>query len=89
MSGFEPGSSGIGGDRSANCATTTALCKEVESKSNKQEVSCTVILPLKLLFSGSHKAPDFCQEFWRATYGRCLGIFMVYYLPWLNDKILT
>ena len=24
MTGFEPGSSGIGGDRSANCATTTA-----------------------------------------------------------------
>ena len=25
MTGFEPGSSGIGSDRSANCATTTAL----------------------------------------------------------------
>ena len=24
MSGFEPGSSGIGSDRAANCATTTA-----------------------------------------------------------------
>ena len=24
MTGFEPGSSGIGSDRSANCATTTA-----------------------------------------------------------------
>ena len=24
MAGFEPGSSGIGSDRSANCATTTA-----------------------------------------------------------------
>ena len=27
MSGFEPVSSGIGRDRSANCATTTALFK--------------------------------------------------------------
>ena len=26
MTGFEPGSSGIGSDRAANCATTTALC---------------------------------------------------------------
>ena len=26
MTGFEPGSSGIGSDRSANCATTTAHC---------------------------------------------------------------
>ena len=25
MTGFEPGSSGIGNDRSANCATTTAV----------------------------------------------------------------
>ena len=25
MTGFEPGSSAIGSDRSANCATTTAL----------------------------------------------------------------
>ena len=25
MSGFEPGISGVGSDRSANCATTTAL----------------------------------------------------------------
>ena len=25
MTGFEPGSSGIVGDRSANCATTTSL----------------------------------------------------------------
>ena len=27
MTGFEPGSSGIASDRSANCATTTSQCK--------------------------------------------------------------
>ena len=30
MTGFEPGSSGIGSDRSANCATTTAQRSNVE-----------------------------------------------------------
>ena len=29
MTGFEPGFSGIGSDRSANCATTTTLGKSV------------------------------------------------------------
>ena len=32
MTGFEPGSSGIGSDRSANCATTTAHLFEIISK---------------------------------------------------------
>ena len=32
--------------------TLGEMCKPAESKQNKQEVSCTVILPLKLVFSG-------------------------------------
>ena len=49
MTGFEPGSSGIGSDRSANCATTTALQRIYLSdliRSITQEVSPTVLLIL-------------------------------------------
>ena len=49
MIGFEPGSSGIGSDRSANCATTTALQRIYLSdliRSITQEVSPTVLLIL-------------------------------------------
>ena len=49
MTGFEPGSSGIGSDRSANCATTTALQRIYLYdliRSITQEVSPTVLLIL-------------------------------------------
>ena len=46
MTGFEPGSSGIVSDRSANCATTTSLkskvCDNGEAKRGKEVVSLSL-----------------------------------------------
>ena len=59
MTGFEPGSSGIGSDRSANCATTTAQkCRFVLSATNVKKAM------------GLHEAPTLCCAPFKKVAGR-------------------
>ena len=79
ITGFEPGSSGIGSNRAANCATTTAHSK------------ISLAIKVAELFIPTSVQPDWAifERFWWEIYFQIFGSFLGFWSKHISYEKIT